>query len=78
MSPTEIKKLGMYLIRWKSGGTSVASVGQDAKGNLWYAPSNWIAVPGWDWDIIESVTHLGPHRADNRQVINGASYEVQG
>ena len=45
---------GLYTLRWKDGGKSLASVGSDAAGNRWYAPTNWIVVPGFDWSIVES------------------------
>lgn len=34
-------KLGLYKVFWKSGGYSLASIGQDHDGNLWVAPCNW-------------------------------------
>jgi hypothetical protein len=37
--------LGVYRIFWKSGGSSVAAVGFDYKGNRWIAPCNWITLP---------------------------------
>lgn len=36
--------LGLYHVYWSDGdGSSLASIGQDAHGNLWLAPINWIA-----------------------------------
>ena len=32
---------GLYKIWWKSGGCSLASIGQDSDGNRWLAPTNW-------------------------------------
>jgi hypothetical protein len=53
----EVFKLecGVYFLKWKSGMGSVAAVGIDRVGETWYAPSNWITVPSYDWDIVESV-----------------------
>lgn len=33
--------LGIYKIYWKSGGSSVAAIGNDYEGNRWVAPANW-------------------------------------
>lgn len=43
MKRKEIRKLslGVYRIFWKSGGCSVASVGQLHNGDRWIAPANW-------------------------------------
>jgi hypothetical protein len=34
--------LGLYRIFWKSGGSSLAAVGNDYAGKRWFAPVNWI------------------------------------
>jgi len=34
--------LGVYRIFWKSGGSSLAAVGNDYAGKRWFAPVNWI------------------------------------
>ncbi|MEM9067159.1 MAG: hypothetical protein AAGE52_01595 [Myxococcota bacterium] len=49
---------GLYLINWVDGGTSLASVGSDSDGRRWYAPTNWVTVPGYDWSIVQSAEHL--------------------
>lgn len=41
-SEVESLKLGLYTIYWKSGGSSLASVGQLYDGARWLAPCNWI------------------------------------
>ena len=46
---------GLYKLYWKSGGHSLASVGSHRDGTRWYAPTNWINVPGTDWESIEYV-----------------------
>jgi hypothetical protein len=34
--------LAIYEVFWKSGGSSVASIGYDQAGNRWMAPTNWL------------------------------------
>ncbi len=34
---------GLYKIYWKSGGSSLASVGSDRGGARWMAPVNWVS-----------------------------------
>jgi len=34
-------RLGVYRIYWKSGGSSLASVGIMYNGDRWFAPANW-------------------------------------
>lgn len=53
--------LGLYRLYWKEksgGGHSVASVGNDAAGNRWYAPSNWIVVPSFDWSMVKEARRV--------------------
>ena len=33
--------LGLYEVFWKSGGSSVATIGMTYDGTRWIAPSNW-------------------------------------
>jgi len=49
---------GLYRIHWKDGGTSLASVGSDASGRRWFAPTNWITVPWFDWCVIHHLIRL--------------------
>ena len=35
--------LGLYKVYWKSGGSSLASIGQMYNGDRWIAPCNWTA-----------------------------------
>lgn len=51
-------KPGIYLICWKSGGHSLASVGLDAQGQNWFAPCNWLTVPSYDWQRVERTIEL--------------------
>jgi hypothetical protein len=50
---------GVYRIWWEDdGGSSVGAVGEDARGNHWYAPANWISgMPCRDWARVKGV-HL--------------------
>jgi hypothetical protein len=61
MTKVEAKKLklGLYRLYWKSGGSSLAAVGQGANGDRWMAPVNWVA-PGDPtcWAMIASVQCL--------------------
>lgn len=43
MTKQESKHLqnGLYVIYWKSGGSSLAAVGILHNGERWYAPTNW-------------------------------------
>ncbi len=50
---------GLYRIYWKDGGNSLASVGSDASGTRWFAPTNWAAsIPCNDWSDVERVELL--------------------
>jgi len=51
-------ELGFYRLYWKDGGDSLAAVGQDAHGQKWFAPTNWIVVPSSDWASVERVSRL--------------------
>lgn len=66
MIQCEVDKLGLglYILYWKTGGNSLASVGQNAAGNKWFSPVNWITVPGWDWSIVDKVH---PVNVDDQQ-----------
>jgi hypothetical protein len=55
--------LGLYVLRWTEGGTSLAAVGQLYDGARWYAPVNWTSrVPGGiactNWSLVELAVHL--------------------
>ena len=52
-------KHGLYRIYWKSGGSSVASVGSHADGSRWFAPANWISPHGEDWSEVDGVKVIG-------------------
>jgi hypothetical protein len=54
--------LGIYRIKWKSGRSSIAAIGQSESGDRWIAPCNWAEPdlkPNWtavvSIELIESV-----------------------
>ena len=51
---------GLYRLFWKSGGTSLASVGSLYDGTHWFAPTNWTSptaggIASTDWRKIDKV-----------------------
>lgn len=36
--------LGLYRVYWESGGSSLAAIGFDSKGDRWIAPTNWLTT----------------------------------
>ena len=42
----EVNKIspGLYEVKWKSGGKSLAAVGITANGTRWLAPTNWVTI----------------------------------
>lgn len=53
---------GLYEIFWKSGGSSLASIGSTHKGQRWFAPANWTSanerhpvVASTNWRIVARV-----------------------
>jgi hypothetical protein len=49
---------GLFILFWTSGGTSLAAVGSDASGRRWYAPTNWITVPSFDWSKVAAIQQI--------------------
>lgn len=50
---------GLYRIFWKEGGVSLAAIGRNYSGKVWYCPVNWINGKGWyDWTKIKTVELL--------------------
>lgn len=51
--------MGLYVLHWVGGGSSLASVGQLYDGTRWYAPCNWTSatpegrVTSTDWNMVE-------------------------
>lgn len=35
--------LGLFRIYWKSGGSSLAAIGQNEEGSPWIVPVNWLS-----------------------------------
>jgi len=69
MTNEEAKKLphGLYIIKWDSGGYSLASVGYDREGNWWFAPCNWTSgsTPDcWEWVEEARMLHKNPTSYD--------------
>lgn len=65
------RKLGVYRLHWRSGGTSVAAVGMLYDGTRWYAPANWTTgsmeadpahLIGTDWSRIERADLIEAYR----------------
>lgn len=65
------RQLGAYRLFWKSGGSSVASVGMAYDGTRWYAPANWTTgsadasladVVSTDWDRVERAELIEAYR----------------
>lgn len=50
-------KPGLYRVFWKSGGSSLASVGITADGGKWLAPTNWVS-PTTDQSAWEDIDRL--------------------
>lgn len=44
MDKNKVQKLkhGVYIIFWKSGGKSLASIGSMPNGERWVSPCNWV------------------------------------
>lgn len=64
MTKAETKKLarGIYRLHWKSGGSSLAAVGSNERGDRWIAPTNWInAGSTLHWKLVERAELLMPN-----------------
>ena len=53
-------KSGIYKIHWKSGGSSIASIGVMKNGDRWLAPTNWVEpdTSGTSWKNIDRMEKL--------------------
>ena len=60
-------RLGIYRLHWKSGGTSVASVGMIENGDKWMAPTNWVrpSENQLNWRDVEKAVFLFGQSASN-------------
>lgn len=59
-----VAPIGLYRVHWKSGGSSLAAIGQMHDGNRWIAPTNWLS-PGMrptsdTWGKIERLEPISP------------------
>ncbi len=48
-------KNGLYRIYWKGGGSSLAVVGCNKSGDQWFAPTNWVSGPSYNYNWGEIV-----------------------
>jgi hypothetical protein len=51
-------ELGAYKIYWKSGGSSIATIGMTWDGGRWIAPSNWIQPVSWEKDVADTIRKI--------------------
>ena len=51
-------KPGLYIIKWKSGGESHASIGMNDNGSNWIAPTNWVSPTKQGWEIADDVESI--------------------
>lgn len=65
MTQLEAKKLSLslYVLYWKSGGSSIASVGQLYDGTRWFAPCNWTnekaeGICSTKWHYVDKVAEV--------------------
>lgn len=67
MNKKKVKQLrcGLYQAHWKSGGWSLAAVGQFENGEKWITPTNWVTPVECRtcqrriWKRVKSVILLG-------------------
>lgn len=64
MTEIDLKDIehGLYLLLWAGGGTSLAAVGSNAKGERWFAPTNWVSGPSYDWSKVAAVELIPVYR----------------
>ena len=53
----------VYILYWKSGGSSLAAVGSLINGDRWFAPINWVAgnaggIASTDWHMVKNVYYF--------------------
>ncbi len=65
MKKVEIRRLplGLYRLYWKSGGYSLACVGQLHDGTRWHACANWTSkseehVTSTDWRSVKYIEEV--------------------
>jgi hypothetical protein len=88
---TEFKKLkhGVYKLYWKSGGSSLVSVGMTHDGTNWYAPCNWASdcvspgmpktpqVASTDWSSVSALVLIQENNYDKASLIGKEEGELQ-
>ena len=72
MTIEEARKLqpGLYRIFWSdhsSPGLSVAAVGMESNGRVWFAPTNWVSVPCYDWCKVSRVELITTQDEEKRK-----------
>ncbi len=79
MTKSELRNvtLGLYRLHWKEGGVSLASIGCNERGDLWYAPTNWIEVPSFDWTKVERVSAVLLEKDKERLPDPGPLYDAE-
>ncbi len=69
---------GLAELFWKSGGSSLASIGSDGAGRRWYAPTNWITVPGYNWRLVKAIRKIESTLIDDGETDALASHTAAG
>ena len=54
MSPKDVYP-GLYKIYWRSGGSSLASIGVLRDGGRWVAPTNWVSPGELDQEVLDDI-----------------------
>lgn len=64
MTSDDVRKLplGLYRVFWYEAPdrSSLAAVGQNSKGEYWFAPTNWLQVPSYNWFAVQRVEPILP------------------
>lgn len=72
MTDEQVSKLvnGIYIL-WYGERTElvVAAVGRSSEGHVWFAPTNWITVPWFDWSNIERAELITTQRDELEAII---------
>lgn len=55
---------GLYVLHWHGDGQAAAAVGSNEAGDRWFAPTNWTAVPSYDWSSVESAVLITTQRRE--------------
>lgn len=75
-------KPGLYRVHWKSGGTSLASIGMGSNGDRWIAPTNWLrpatVAEAGEWGDIERIEPIDPVPALTDETVERAVDAIEG